>query len=88
MARPLRISEPGIPLHIVQRGNNRVACFLTDDDRLFYLEQLTRHAEAAGCAVHAYVLMSNHVHLLVSPVDDAGSSRLMQNLGRSFVQAF
>ncbi|WP_260286163.1 transposase [Xanthomonas arboricola] len=69
MARLPRIDLPGIPQHIVQCGNNRLPCFLDDGDRLRYL-QLTHEAmHATGCQLHAFVLMDNHVHLLVTPPD-------------------
>ncbi len=55
---------PGTPLHLIQRGNNRCACFFDDQDYQFYLEWLGEYAKQTGCSVHAYVLMTNHVHLL------------------------
>ncbi|MBB4757510.1 REP element-mobilizing transposase RayT [Xanthomonas campestris] len=88
MARLPRIDLPGIPQHIVQRGNNRLPCFLDDGDRLRYL-QLTHEAmHAAGCQLHAYVLMDNHVHLLVTPPDTGRIGQLMQRLGRNYVALF
>ncbi|XCN74007.1 MAG: transposase [Candidatus Electrothrix aestuarii] len=86
MPRRPRIIVPGTPLHIVQRGNNRQACFFADEDYLFYLDWLKEYAKSAKCAVHAYVLMTNHVHLLLTPkkADSAGS--LMKRLGQRYVQ--
>jgi len=67
VARLPRIVVPGQPLHIVQRGNNRHPTFFSDMDYQFYLDALAVSAEQYGCAVHAYVLMTNHVHLLLTP---------------------
>ncbi|MCI5146527.1 MAG: transposase, partial [Candidatus Electrothrix sp. AR3] len=74
MPRRPRIIVPGTPLHIIQRGNNRQACFFAEEDYLFYLDWLKGYAKSAQCAVHAYVLMANHVHLLLTPkkADSAG----------------
>jgi putative transposase len=73
-------------MHIIQRGNNRARCFYTDADYLVYLAMLGQRAEETNCAVHAYVLMTNHVHLLVSPCNEGSASALMQKLGQSYVQ--
>ncbi|MDP1635053.1 MAG: transposase [Gallionellaceae bacterium] len=86
MPRRARISLGGVPLHIIQRGNNRQACFFTDDDYRFYLDHLSQCAQHAGCAVHAYVLMTNHVHLLLTPRESGASGRLMKLLGQRYVQ--
>ncbi|WP_330469547.1 transposase [Xanthomonas campestris] len=75
VARLPRIDLPGIPQHIVQRGNNRLPCFLDDGDRLRYLHLLHEALHATGCQLHAYVLMDNHVHLLVTPPAAATSPR-------------
>ena len=64
MARRPRFELPGVPLHVVQRGNNRQACFFSDDDRRLYLWCLQEASIKHPCAIHAYILMSNHVHLL------------------------
>jgi putative transposase len=74
MARQRGIDLPGIPQHIVQRGNNRLPCFLDDYDRSRYRQLLREALLATGCELHAYVLMDNHVHLLAtrpSPVPSA-----------------
>ena len=86
MPRRSRIIVPGVPLHIIQRGNNRQSCFFSDEDYLFYLEWLTEDSQSAGCSIHAYVLMTNHVHLLLTPqkIDSAGN--LMKRLGQRYVQ--
>jgi putative transposase len=86
MPRFARVRVPGIPLHIIQRGNNREPCFFTPADRRVYLDQLKVLAERFACAVHAYVLMDNHVHLLVTPPDEAAVSLLMKHLGQRYVQ--
>jgi putative transposase len=86
MARRLRTLFAGIPTHVVQRGNDRKPCFFADHDRHYYLEQLEACSQAFGCAVHAYVLMDNHVHLLVTPSTPDGVSLLMKHLGQRYVQ--
>ncbi|WP_228739762.1 transposase [Xanthomonas euvesicatoria] len=85
MARLPRIDLPGIPQHIVQRGNNRLPCFLDDGDRLRYLHLIHEALHATGCQLHAYVLMDNHVHLLVTPPAAGRIGQLMQRLGRNYV---
>ena len=55
-----------VPQHIIQRGNNRQATFFAEEDYLFYLDRLCEGAQKYGCSIHAYVLMTNHVHLLAS----------------------
>ena len=75
-----------MPLHVVQRGNNRAACFFNDADRRFYLKCLREAAAARGCALHAYVLMTNHVHLLVTPPEEGAVGAMMQDIGRRFVR--
>jgi putative transposase len=72
---------PGHPVHVVQRGFCRRACFYCEQDRLVYLHCLARHAARLGCCVHAYVLMPNHVHLLMTPSGAYAVSRLMRTVG-------
>ncbi len=86
MPRRARISLADIPHHIVQRGNNRDACFYSDQDYLFYLECLQEYAELTRCSIHAYVLMTNHVHLLVTPQTTDGIGVMMRRLGQRYVQ--
>lgn len=86
MPRIRRLDPLGIPRHIVQRGNNRQACFFQDYDRTIYLSHLARFAEACRCRVHAYVLMSNHVHLLATPESKGAIAEMMQSLGRDYVR--
>jgi putative transposase len=86
MPRKPRMYLPGVPAHVVQRGNNRNACFYAEDDYRYYLECLRQGLHRYQVRLHAYVLMSNHVHLLMTPEDTAGISRLMQHLGRVYVE--
>lgn len=86
MARKTRYNISGYPQHIVQRGNNRQLCFFSDEDRLFYLECINDSAQKYDCEVHAYVLMSNHVHLLITPHLETGISSMMQSIGRRYVR--
>jgi putative transposase len=86
MARPPRLELPGVPQHVIQRGNNRAACFFGDADRRFYLKCLAEAAARRGCAVHAYVLMTNHVHLLTTPREPGGVGAMLQDLGRRYVR--
>ncbi|RAP56166.1 transposase [Oleiagrimonas sp. MCCC 1A03011] len=88
MARHPRLDLPGIPQHIVQRGNNRLPCFLDDTDRRRYLTQLREALLGTDCALHAYVLMDNHVHMLVTPPRKGCIARMMQKLGRQYVGLF
>lgn len=86
MPRKPRMYLGGVPCHVVQRGNNRDATFFAEEDYLFYLACLKEGSERYGVLVHAYVLMTNHVHLLMTPSDREGVSRLMQSIGRRYVQ--
>ena len=88
MARLPRIDLPDIPQHVVQRGNNRLPCFLDDQDRLHYLSILREALNTTGCRLHAYVLMDNHVHLLLSPRESGAIGQLMQKVGRRYVALF
>ena len=82
MPRRVRLKVAGLPLHIIQRGNNRSACFYADEDYALYLHHLGEMAREFHCAVHAYVLMTNHVHLLLTPALPDGPSLLMKHLGQ------
>jgi putative transposase len=88
MARLPRLTVPGYPHHIIQRGNNRQPIFAADDDYRRLLELLEEHARAARVAVHAYVLMSNHFHLLATPETAEGIPQMMQAVGRRYVRHF
>src|SRR5712692_7337481 len=67
MPRRARITAGEVPVHLIQRGNNRGACFFADQDYVRYLAHLHEFATKFDCAVHAYCLMTNHVHLLLTP---------------------
>jgi putative transposase len=86
MPRRARLRVAGLPLHIIQRGNNRTACFFADEDYALYLQHLKELAHKFRCAVHAYVLMTNHVHLLLTPARRDSASLLMKHLGQRYVQ--
>lgn len=86
MARQPRFRIPGIAQHVVQRGNNRQPCFFSEHDYRVYLGFLSDALEHEGCTLHAFVLMTNHVHLLVTPSHADGIPSLMQSLGRRYVQ--
>lgn len=86
MPRRARLSLPGIPWHIIQRGNNRAVCFFSEEDYRFYLHHLGELSLRFDCAVHAYVLMTNHVHLLLTPAREDSAALLMKHLGQRYVQ--
>ena len=86
MPRRARILLPGVPVHLIQRGNNRSACFYADEDYRFYLDHLAEQASNHGCAVHAYCLMTNHVHLLLTPQTESSLGGLMKALGQRYAQ--
>jgi len=86
MPRHSRLQAAGLPVHIIQRGNNRQACFFADEDYLFFLDHLVQVAKRFRCALHAYVLMTNHFHLLLTSELPAGPSLLMKFLGQRYVQ--
>ncbi|WP_430229417.1 transposase [Nitrosomonas communis] len=86
MPRRARLTLPNVPLHLIQRGNNRQACFFAEEDYRLYLDWLTEYASKTGCNVHAYVLMTNHVHLLLSADRTESTGELMKALGQRYVQ--
>ena len=88
MARLPRLTAPGFPHHIIQRGNNRQAIFMDAADFEFMLDLLTEQSKKFQVAVHAYVLMSNHFHLLATPDTVDGLPLMMQSVGRSYVRYF
>lgn len=89
MARHPRLRLAGIPLHVIQRGNNRSRCFHSDADRRRFLDYLGQQARRHSVSVHAYALMSNHVHLLMTPEqDDDAIGLVMKFLGQHYVQYF
>jgi putative transposase len=88
MARLPRFVIPNHPQHVLVRGNNREPIFYAEEDYQFYLEKLKKACDKHNCDVHAYVLMTNHVHLLVTPHKEDGISKVMQMVGRYYVQYF
>lgn len=88
MPRPLRLILPGVAVHVIQRGHNRVACFRHEADYLVYLSHLRELSVKHACAVHAYCLMTNHVHLLMTPAAADACTGLMRDLGQRYVQYF
>ncbi len=88
MARLPRYFVKGVPLHIILRGNNRESIFGDDEDRGFFKASLLDAATRYGLAIHAYVFMPNHIHLLASPQTPESISKAMQSVGRRYVQYF
>jgi putative transposase len=86
VARRARYFLPDQPLHVIQRGNNREATFFQEEDYALYRDWLAEAAAEYGCAIHAYVLMTNHVHILVTPRTVDSLPRTMQSLGRRYVR--
>ena len=82
MACQPRFVLPGHPQHVIQRGNNRSVIFGAEEDYGFYLDKLREGCKKHGCDVHAYVLMTNHTHLLLTPHSENGIGKLMQFIGR------
>jgi putative transposase len=85
MPRKPRFYLPGIPVHVVQRGNDRQAVFFSEEDYPAYLECFFEGAERYCCRIHAYVLMTNHVHFLMTPDTKESISRVFQHVGRKYV---
>ena len=88
MPRQPRLELPGIPLHVTQRGVNRCAVFMDDADRLHYRRLLRDACQRRQMSIHAYVLMDNHVHLLLTSVRPGDVSRAMRDVGQAYAQAF
>src|SRR5712692_1968356 len=86
MARRPRVAVPAYPYHIIQRGNNRQAILFTEDDYRYYIESLRQAKSTCQCWLYAYVLMTNHVHLLVEPAQAGDLGRFMQSVGRRYVR--
>lgn len=86
MPRQPRLDLPGIPQHVVQRGNDRQPCFFADVDCTRYLDELREINLKHGAMIHAYVLMTNHVHLLITPGHTGQLTSIMQALGRRYVR--
>ena len=83
-----RFILPGNPMHVIHRGNNRSPMFLNGDDYRYFMIMLREASHHARCSIHAYVLMGNHVHLLLTPAHEHGPARMMQSLGRRYVRYF
>lgn len=88
MPRLPRFFLDGVPLHVIQRGNDRVAIFGEAEDYVFFRRWLARTSREHGVSIHAYVLMTNHLHLLATPAVAHSLPRMMQSLGRVYVQYF
>ena len=88
MARLPRLNPIGIPQHVIQRGNNRQACFCSEQDLIAYAGWLKEYSNEFDVQVHAWVFMTNHVHLLVTPQSEDGVSKMMQAIGRIYVRYF
>lgn len=86
MSRAARFVLANLPLHIVQRGINRSNCFFSNEDYSTYLHYLSIFSARFNCSVHAYCLMTNHVHLLITPHDVQACALFMKNLGQCYVQ--
>ncbi len=86
MARPRRYLLPDIPVHLIQRGNNKHPCFFSDRDYVIYLDKLREYSSFHRVAIHSFVLMTNHVHILCTPKHADSISLMMQSLGRYFVR--
>ncbi len=86
MPRKPRLQAAGLPVHIIQRGNNRQACFFAEEDYRFFLDHLAKLTKRFRCSLHAYVLMTNHFHLLLSSDLVNGPSLVMKFLGQRYVQ--
>lgn len=89
MARRRRYGPKSVSQHVIQRGNNRQMCFVSDSDYMAYIHWLKQYSAKFSVAIHAWVLMTNHVHLLCTPLaDNNGVSHMMQSLGRQYVRFF
>ena len=88
MARLPRLTLPGYPHHVIQRGNNRQPIFASQADYQTLLDLLDENAKKFGIALHAYVLMGNHFHLLATPQTADGLPQMMQAVGRRYVRYF
>lgn len=88
MSRPPRIYLPDIPQHVYQRGHNKQACFKQSQDYAVYLKLLSKYSAKFSVSVHAYVLMTNHVHILLTPKLAKSVSLMMQSLNKAYVLYF
>ena len=88
MARLQRVSPIGVPQHIIQRSNNREACFASEENMKAYLHWLKEFSKKYCVEVHTWVLMTNHVHLLCTPKEENAVSKMMQSIGRMYVRYY
>ncbi len=88
MARLPRITPVDVPVHVIQRGNNRQVCFVAEEDYGAYFDWLNTYSKKYGVDVHAWVLMTNHIHLLCTPRREGSLSLMMQSIGRNYVRYF
>jgi len=86
MARKPRFNLVGVPQHVIQRGNNREPCFYAEEDYQYYLDCVEVYAKKYNCLIHAFVLMTNHVHMLVTPQQEFAVSQMMQSVGAKYVR--
>lgn len=88
MARLVRVSPVGVAQHIIQRGNNRQICFSTEEDMKAYLNWLNEFSKKYLVDIHAWVLMTNHIHILCTPYKEGAISKMMQSIGRMYVRYY
>lgn len=88
MARRRRLSYPNVPQHLIQRGNNRQVCFADEQDMLTFGQWLCHYSDEYGVAIHSWVFMTNHIHLLATPTGPDSIGLMMQALGRRYVRYF
>ena len=88
MPRLPRYVLPGHPQHVIQRGNNHCPIFIADEDYRLFRHYLQEASRRHGFQIHAYVLMTNHIHLLATPEKEDSIARSMQSVGRRYVQYF
>jgi len=88
MPRLTRVAPIGVAQHVIQRGNNRQLCFGCESDMAAYLNWLKEYAKKYEVGIHAWVLMTNHVHILCTPNQELAVSKMMQSLGRQYVRYF
>lgn len=88
MSRLSRVTPAGFPQHIIQRGNNRQSCFTSEEDMKAYLNWLKEFSKKHSVDIHAWVLMTNHLHLLCTPQKEGAISSMMQSIGRMYVRYF
>ena len=88
MPRLPRYVLPGQPQHVIQRGNNRCPIFIAEEDYGCFRHYLKEACDRYHCHIHAYVFMTNHIHLLITPDSEVGISKVMQSVGRRYVQYF